>query len=317
MVTGKSDEWMPSSRGLIRMSQPAHSASFQVTFLLLLLHWDILSWAMPAAPDYLQRGWQRLLEEGESCAECRLEECPTPRGCLSGVVLDACDCCWECANLEGQICDLDNTNHFYGKCGDHLECRLDAGDLRHGEVPEPQCTCLSSQALCGSDGKTYAQICKFQEMQNSYPEANLTVAHKGPCESEPRIMSPPYDIWNITGQDVIFGCEVFAYPMASIEWRKEGLDMLLPGDDPHISVQFRGGPQKYEVTSWLQIQAVRVTDEGTYRCFARNTVGQVAALASLMVLTPDQLNMTKLMLPKMTNLGLDDYVESDESYDYY
>lgn len=50
-------------------------------------------------------------------------------------------------------------------------------------------------------------------------------------------MSRPYDIWNVTGQDVIFGCEVFAYPMASIEWRKDGLDIQLPGDDPHISVQ--------------------------------------------------------------------------------
>uniref|UniRef100_A0A670XTG2 Kazal type serine peptidase inhibitor domain 1 n=1 Tax=Pseudonaja textilis TaxID=8673 RepID=A0A670XTG2_PSETE len=268
------------------MSQPATLASLHATFLMLFLCWDALVLAVPLGPDYLQRGWQRLLEEGESCVECRLEECPTPRGCLAGVVLDACDCCWECANLEGQICDLDHTNHFYGKCGDHLECHLDSEDLQHGEVPEPQCTCLSSQALCGSDGKTYAQICKFQEVFNSNPEANLTVAHEGPCESEPRIVSPPYDIWNITGQDVIFGCEVFAFPMASIEWRKAGLDMLLPGDDPHISVQFRGGPQKYEVSSWLQIQAVRLTDEGTYHCYARNSVGQVAAPASLMVLTP-------------------------------
>uniref|UniRef100_A0A7M4FZA6 Kazal type serine peptidase inhibitor domain 1 n=1 Tax=Crocodylus porosus TaxID=8502 RepID=A0A7M4FZA6_CROPO len=99
--------------------------------------------------------------------------------------------------------------------------------------------------------------------------------------AEPQILSPPYDVWNVTGQDVIFGCEVFAYPMASIEWRKDGTEMLLPGDDPHIS--FRGGPQKYEVTAWLQIQAVRVTDEGTYRCFARNKVGQAMALASLTV----------------------------------
>ncbi|XP_015265837.1 PREDICTED: kazal-type serine protease inhibitor domain-containing protein 1 [Gekko japonicus] len=308
---------MPSSRALVRMSHPANSSSLQVIFLLLFLYCAILSWGLPTAPEYLQRGWQRLLEEGESCLECRLEECPTPRGCLAGVVRDACDCCWECANLEGQICDLDNTNHFYGKCGDHLECRLDAGDLQHGEVPEPQCTCLSSQALCGSDGKTYAQICKFQEMQNSHPGANLTVAHEGPCESEPHIISPPYDIWNITGQDVIFGCEVFAYPMAAIEWRKEGLDMLLPGDDPHISVQFRGGPQKYEVTSWLQIQAVRVTDEGTYHCFAKNKVGQVAALANLMVITPDQLNLTEMALPKVPYLRQDDDVESDESDDYY
>lgn len=35
----------------------------------------------------------------------------------------------------------------------------------------------------------------------------------------------------------MFGCEVFAYPMATIEWRKDGLDIPLPGDDPHVSVQ--------------------------------------------------------------------------------
>ena len=58
---------------------------------------------------------------------------------------------------------------------------------------------------------------------------------------EPQIVSHPYDIWNVTGQDVIFGCEVFAYPMASIEWRKDGLDIQLPGDDPHISVQVGTG----------------------------------------------------------------------------
>lgn len=61
-----------------------------------------------------------------------------------------------------------------------------------------------------------------------------------PPSPEPQITSPPYDTWNITGQDVIFGCEVFAYPMASIEWRKDGTEMLLPGDDPHISVQVSG-----------------------------------------------------------------------------
>lgn len=183
MVTSKGDKQVPSSSKLVRMSQPTTLASLQVTFLMLFLSWDALILALPVGPDYLQRGWQRLLEEGESCVECRLEECPTPRGCLSGVVLDACDCCWECANLEGQICDLDHTNHFYGKCGDHLECRLDSEDLQHGEVPEPQCTCLSNQALCGSDGKTYAHICKFQEVFNSNTEANLTVAHEGPCES--------------------------------------------------------------------------------------------------------------------------------------
>lgn len=40
---------------------------------------------------------------------------------------------------------------------------------------------------------------------------------------------------------MIFGCEVFAYPMAAIEWRKDGVDIQLPGDDPHISVQVGTG----------------------------------------------------------------------------
>lgn len=51
-------------------------------------------------------------------------------------------------------------------------------------------------------------------------------------------------------------------------------------------LQFRGGPQKFEVTGWLQIQALRPSDEGTYRCLARNALGQAEASATLTVLTP-------------------------------
>lgn len=287
-----------------------------VLLCLSLFSWQPISTA-PGSPDYLQRGWKRLLEEGESCADCQPDECPPPRGCLSGVVIDHCDCCWECANLEGQICDLDNTNHFYGKCGENLECRLDLGDLWEGEVPEPQCTCVSNKAVCGSDGKTYPQICKFQEAANAQPRANLTVSHEGPCEAAPHIISPPYDIWNVTGRDVIFGCEVFAYPMASIEWRKDGTEMFLPGDDPHISVQFRGGPQKYEVSGWLQIQRIRLMDEGTYHCYAKNRHGEVAAKASLTVIPPDQMNLTALHLLRLPHHQEEDYSDSEDFDDYY
>ncbi|XP_055107665.2 kazal-type serine protease inhibitor domain-containing protein 1 isoform X2 [Symphalangus syndactylus] len=138
-----------------------------------------------------------------------------------------------------------------------------------------------------------------------------------PSPPGPQIMSHPYDTWNVTGQDVIFGCEVFAYPMASIEWRKDGLDIQLPGDDPHISVQFRGGPQRFEVTGWLQIQAVRPSNEGTYRCLARNALGQVEAPASLTVLTPDQLNSTGIPQLRSLNLVPEEEAESEESDDYY
>ncbi|XP_055353074.1 kazal-type serine protease inhibitor domain-containing protein 1-like isoform X2 [Paramacrobiotus metropolitanus] len=46
------------------------------------------------------------------------------------------------------------------------------------------------------------------------------------------------------------------------------------GDDEHFSVQLRGGPEKFEVTSWLLIQSAKRTDEGNYRCIAKNDLGQ-------------------------------------------
>lgn len=159
--------------------------SLLLLLLLLLLRTPPPTGARPSpGPDYLRRGWLRLLAEGEGCAPCRPEECAEPRGCLAGRVRDVCGCCWECANLEGQLCDLDPSAHFYGRCGEQLECRLDAGgDLSRGEVPEPLCACRSQRPLCGSDGRTYAQICRLQEAARARPDANLTLAHPGPCES--------------------------------------------------------------------------------------------------------------------------------------
>lgn len=55
----------------------------------------------------------------------------------------------------------------------------------------------------------------------------------------PVISMPPQDVQNFTGNDVIFGCEVSAYPMPHLEWKKKGNKMFLPGDDAHISVQVK------------------------------------------------------------------------------
>ena len=83
--------------------------------------------------------------------------------------------------MEGQICDLDQGNHFYGQCGDHLECRLDADEARFGEVPEPQCVCKSQESICGPEGKTYENICQFNKAYAG--KRNISMKHKGPCES--------------------------------------------------------------------------------------------------------------------------------------
>lgn len=177
---------MPRELTGLPANHAAPTLALPLLLLLLLVVWTPppISARPISGPDYLRRGWLRLLAEGEGCAPCRPEECAVPRGCLAGRVRDACGCCWECANLEGQLCDLDPSANFYGRCGEQLECRLDAGgDLSRGEVPEPLCACRSQRPLCGSDGRTYAQICRLQEASRALPDANLTVVHPGPCES--------------------------------------------------------------------------------------------------------------------------------------
>ncbi|KFP69045.1 Kazal-type serine protease inhibitor domain-containing protein 1, partial [Cariama cristata] len=188
-------------------------------------------------PALYHRSWWRLLREGDSCGKCDLALCSEPKDCPAGTVLDRCGCCPECGNVEGQICDLDQGNHFYGQCGDNLVCRLDADEARFGEVPEPQCVCKSQESICGPEGKTYENICQFNKAYAT--KRNISMKHKGPCESAPVISMPPQDVQNFTGNDVIFVCEVSAYPMPHLEWKKKGNKMFLPGDDTHISVQVK------------------------------------------------------------------------------
>lgn len=132
-------------------------------------------------PALYHRGWWRLLREADSCGKCNLALCSEPKDCPAGTVLDRCGCCPECGNVEGQICDLDQGNHFYGQCGDNLECRLDADEARFGEVPEPQCVCKSQESICGPEGKTYENICQFNKAYAT--KRNISMKHKGPCES--------------------------------------------------------------------------------------------------------------------------------------
>uniref|UniRef100_A0AAY4DAL5 Kazal-type serine protease inhibitor domain-containing protein 1 n=1 Tax=Denticeps clupeoides TaxID=299321 RepID=A0AAY4DAL5_9TELE len=211
------------------------------------------------------------------CGACVPELCPPPRGCRAGLVPDACGCCRECGGLEDQACDLRGAPRRRGRCGPRLECRrLDA---------EPRCVCVEQEPLCASDGRTYMNVCRFQEAAFSSPGLNVSA---GPCKTVPVIKVPPRGHVNVTGSSVVLLCEVFAFPMALVEWRKEGSDVVLPGDDPHISVQSRGGPQKYELSSWLQIEEAGPADSGTYRCTARNRLGSVSAAAPLRVLPPGE-----------------------------
>uniref|UniRef100_H3B7P9 Kazal type serine peptidase inhibitor domain 1 n=1 Tax=Latimeria chalumnae TaxID=7897 RepID=H3B7P9_LATCH len=245
--------------------------------LLVMLVWIS---AVTCLPSSVPHAWEEAAEE--QC-HCIPPLCPNSTGCLAGLVRDRCDCCLECGNIEGQPCDLDDSNNFYGRCGENLHCRVDIKDLGYGDIPEPQCVCQTQQALCGSDGKTYQNICKFKEAAHRNTSKELSIANDGPCQTVPQIKLPPQNQMNVTGKDVIFLCEVFSSPMALIEWKKDENELSLPGDDPHISVQSRGGPMKYELSSWLQIEGLTKEDVGTYHCVAHNKLGSVTAKASLIV----------------------------------
>uniref|UniRef100_A0A669CR75 Kazal-type serine peptidase inhibitor domain 3 n=1 Tax=Oreochromis niloticus TaxID=8128 RepID=A0A669CR75_ORENI len=212
------------------------------------------------------------------CGPCQPDRCPLLRGCRAGLVPGSCGCCLECGNLEGQACDPGNRSVFYGLCGTGLRCQAGGGGE---DEEEEECVCEEQEPVCGSDGRTYMNMCQLREAAFSTPE--LHTAGRGPCRTVPVIKVPPHSQVNGTGSSLIFLCEVFAFPMALVEWTKEGRDVVLPGDDPHISVQVhsRGGPLKFELSSWLQIEGAEPGDSGTYRCTARNNLGTVWASAVL------------------------------------
>ncbi|XP_072545004.1 kazal-type serine protease inhibitor domain-containing protein 1-like [Salminus brasiliensis] len=219
--------------------------------------WLWPSWAVP--PQH--RGWLRLWEEGESCEECDRSRCPAaPPGCPAGLVRDRCGCCEHCGNAEGQWCDLNRSQEFYGRCGSGLRCQRRPSHARgRWGDPEPRCVCRSRGVVCGSDGRTYPNLCQLREASSKL-ETTLYQTALGPCSS------------------------VTAYPLPNVGWKKKGSDHFLPGDDPHISVQVRGGPQRYTVSTWLQILGLRQSDAGVFVCTFHNALGETSASAQLSVL---------------------------------
>lgn len=158
-------------------------------------------------------------------------------------------------------------------------------DLLPQDPPEGMCVCLKQETLCASDGQTYDNECQLTEARYKKRDG-LRAVSRGPCRSAPKIISPPEDAFNTTGGSVALSCEVSGWPIPSIEWkvdRSDGITSTMPSDTPRISVQSRGGPRNYEVTSWLQVQLLQAKDYATYWCVARNEEGETSASARIYV----------------------------------
>lgn len=228
---------------------------------------------------------QRVPEE---CNSCNPEECIKPERCVAGVVKDVCECCDVCGKSEFEMCDHPEvvSDRKFGKCGDNLECRV-RKDLDYTQGLEAICFCRIEGVLCGSDNTTYDSMCQLNAaiIRNN---AKIDVARQGPCNSAPVIVSPPENMKNVTGSNIAILCEAKGYPIPSIEWswtRVDGRTEVLPSDDLHISVNMRGGPEKYQITGWLQIVDIQKIHEGDYTCIAQNQFGIVQASARVNVVS--------------------------------
>lgn len=231
----------------------------------------------------------------KNCGPCKPDSCTRPVDCLAGMVYDFCGCCLVCGRIEGEKCDNDTLplpyTHTYGYCGSQLECRL-RDDLQPNDPAEAICVCTKTEVLCGSDGKTYSNACQL--MEEAYRQRNgLKAVSREPCKSEPWIVTGPEHQKSVRGKNVAFSCEGMGYPVPTMEWQlvqTDGQLVDLPSDDQHIAVQARGGPEKYEVTGWLQVLDVQDEDVGTYHCIVRNEAGTAKASATITIVdTEDEI----------------------------
>lgn len=159
-------------------------------YLSVLIPLLLVSFAEPLSLHLRHLDWQRDIRSGQRCpAKCQREQCPDPRllqSCQWGQVRDLCGCCWECGNGEGQLCDLEprNGSTFFGQCAEGLRCKAPLRDPTMKADPKPVCVCTKQEILCGTDGKTYENICQLRATQRRLGEQKkVTVAHHGPCRA--------------------------------------------------------------------------------------------------------------------------------------
>uniref|UniRef100_A0A8B9EV98 HtrA serine peptidase 3 n=1 Tax=Amazona collaria TaxID=241587 RepID=A0A8B9EV98_9PSIT len=122
-------------------------------------------------------GAAELLAARAKCpTRCDVSKCPSP-SCPSGYVPDRCSCCLICAAGEGDSCGRKEDP----PCGDSLDCRYPMGK----RFAKGVCQCRLSAQVCGSDGRTYDNICQLKAVSRKALQHGLPAVsqvQKGACE---------------------------------------------------------------------------------------------------------------------------------------
>ncbi|XP_026199318.1 insulin-like growth factor-binding protein 7 [Anabas testudineus] len=234
------------------------------------------------------------IAEGPACGPCDPAQCaPLPaQGCPAGSLLDSCGCCSLCAAAEGEPCGSGRRT-VARRCGSGLECvRSDEGKKKKLGV----CACKSNYEVCGTDGLTYRSGCALRSASltaQSQGKGPINIQNKGRCTTAPVIVTPPGEVYNVSGSQVYLSCEAVGVPTPVLTWKKviSGKKMeLLPGDRGNLAIQTRGGPEKHEVTGWVLISPLTREEEGSYECHATNSKGEASAVGTIhLVQSPDDI----------------------------
>ncbi|CAL8356977.1 unnamed protein product [Boreogadus saida] len=109
---------------------------------------------------------------------CDVTKCLSPI-CPGGYVPDHCNCCLVCVRAEGDACGAKNDP----PCGQGLECKLLSSPAKR-PASKRTCQCKTTHRVCGSDGKTYGNVCKLRAASRKVIQKRLpavTRINKGPC----------------------------------------------------------------------------------------------------------------------------------------